>query len=135
MAPRVPPSRIRHHRRCSAAGRLPCSGQRGATTATTIMSTLSIFNPAKGEKITEVPADDEASVAAKAASARAAQPAWASRPLAERQACIERFREGVVRDLESLAVTMTRETGKPIRMSRNELNGLLGRIDFFMGMV
>jgi len=40
-----------------------------------------------------------------------------------------------VRDLESLAVTMTRETGKPIKMSRNELNGLLGRIDFFQGMV
>ena len=46
-----------------------------------------------------------------------------------------RFRDGVVRDLETLAVTMTRETGKPIRMSRNELNGLLGRIDFFVGMV
>ena len=27
---------------------------------------------------------------------------------------------------------MTRETGKPIQMSRNELNGLLGRIDFFL---
>ena len=27
---------------------------------------------------------------------------------------------------------MTRETGKPIKMSRNELNGLLGRIDFFL---
>ena len=82
-----------------------------------------------------LPADDAASVADKAARARAAQPAWAARPLAERKACIERFREGVVRDLESLAVTMTRETGKPIRMSRNELNGLLGRIDFFIGMV
>ena len=44
----------------------------------------------------------------------------------------ERFRSGVVRDLESLAVTMTRETGKPVKMSRNELNGLLGRIDFFL---
>jgi acyl-CoA reductase-like NAD-dependent aldehyde dehydrogenase len=27
---------------------------------------------------------------------------------------------------------MTRETGKPIKMSRNELNGLLPRIDFFL---
>ena len=53
----------------------------------------------------------------------------------ERKACIARFREGVVRDLEKLAVTMTRETGKPIKMSRNELNGLLGRLDFFIGMV
>jgi acyl-CoA reductase-like NAD-dependent aldehyde dehydrogenase len=99
------------------------------------MSSLVIHNPADGEKIAEVPADDASSVAAKAARARAAQPEWAARPLRERQACIHRFREGVVRDLETLAVTMTRETGKPIRMSRNELNGLLGRLDFFVGMV
>jgi acyl-CoA reductase-like NAD-dependent aldehyde dehydrogenase len=72
------------------------------------------------------------SVAAKAAAARAAQPAWAATPLAARKACIERFRAGVVRDLEPLAATMTRETGKPLKMSRNELNGLLGRIDFFL---
>jgi acyl-CoA reductase-like NAD-dependent aldehyde dehydrogenase len=98
------------------------------------MNTLPIRNPADGEKFTEVPADDAASVAAKAARARAAQPAWAARPLRERKLCIDRFREGVVRDLEKLAQVMTRETGKPIRMSRNELNGLLGRIDFFVGM-
>jgi len=99
------------------------------------MSTLAIHNPADGERIAAVAADDASSVADKATRARAAQPAWAARPLAERKACIERFREGVVRDLESLAVTMTRETGKPVRMSRNELDGLLGRIDFFIGMV
>ncbi|NPC55092.1 aldehyde dehydrogenase family protein [Caenimonas soli] len=99
------------------------------------MSQLAIHNPANGEKIAEVPADGAASVAAKARQARAAQPAWAARPLSERKACITHFRAGVVRDLESLAVTMTRETGKPIKMSRNELNGLLGRIDFFLAEV
>lgn len=96
------------------------------------MSTLNIHNPADGELIIALPADDAASVAAKAAAARAAQPAWAALPLAKRRACIEAFRAGVVRDLEQLAVTMTRETGKPIRMARNELNGLLPRIDFFL---
>jgi acyl-CoA reductase-like NAD-dependent aldehyde dehydrogenase len=97
------------------------------------MSTsLAVHNPATGERIAELPADDADSVAAKAAAARAAQPDWAARSLLERKACIAHFREGVVRDLEELAVTMTRETGKPIRMSRNELNGLLPRIDFFM---
>ena len=96
------------------------------------MTTLSIHNPATGDHVASLPADDAASVASKAARARAAQPRWAATPLAERQACIERFRAGVVRDLESLATTMTRETGKPIRMSRNELNGLLPRIDFFL---
>ncbi|MRD46966.1 aldehyde dehydrogenase family protein [Caenimonas koreensis DSM 17982] len=99
------------------------------------MTTLSIYNPATGEKITDLPADDAASVAAKARATHAAQPAWAARPLAERRACIDRFRQGIVRDLEQLAATMTRETGKPIKMSRNELNGLLGRLDFFNGLV
>ena len=99
------------------------------------MTTLAIHNPATGQKITEIPADDAASVASKARAAHAAQPAWAARPLAERQGCIDRFRAGIVRDLEQLAATMTRETGKPIRMSRNELNGLLARLDFFVGMV
>jgi acyl-CoA reductase-like NAD-dependent aldehyde dehydrogenase len=99
------------------------------------MTTLVIHNPATGEKIAELPADDAISVADKARAARAAQPAWAARPLAQRQQCIEKFREAIVRDLEKLAITMTRETGKPIKMSRNELNGLLARLDFFVGMV
>ncbi|MDB5899743.1 MAG: aldehyde dehydrogenase [Ramlibacter sp.] len=96
------------------------------------MSTLAIHNPATGELIVSLAADDAESVAAKTAAARQAQPAWAARSLAARQACIEGFRAGVVRDLEQLAATMTRETGKPIRMSRNELHGLLPRIDFFL---
>lgn len=96
------------------------------------MSTLTITNPATGDSITTLPADDAASVAAKAQAAQAAQPAWAQRPLPERRRCIEGFRAGVVRDLEFLARVMTQETGKPIRMSRNELNGLLPRIDFFL---
>ena len=99
------------------------------------MSMLAIHNPADGERIAAVSADDAASVAHKAERARAAQAAWAARPLAERTDCIARFREGVVRELESLAVTMTRETGKPISMSRGELEGLLDRLDFFIGMV
>ena len=99
------------------------------------MSTLSIINPATGASITEVPADDAFTVASKAAHARAAQPRWHAVPLAERKACIERFRSLVVRDLESLARTLTQDTGKPVSQARNELNGLLGRIDFFVGAV
>jgi len=99
------------------------------------MTTLAVHNPATGALIATLPADDAASVAAKAAAARAAQPAWAAVPMAQRKACIEKFRAGVVGELEALARTMTEETGKPIRMSRNELNGLLPRIDFFLAQV
>ena len=96
------------------------------------MTQLSIHNPATGALITELAADDTVSVAAKADQARAAQPGWARVPLAERKACITRFRAGIVAELEALAATMTRETGKPVKMSRGELNGLLRRIDFFL---
>jgi acyl-CoA reductase-like NAD-dependent aldehyde dehydrogenase len=96
------------------------------------MKQLAIYNPATAALITHVGADDADSVAAKAAAARAAQPGWLAVPLAQRKDCISRFRAALVADLDVLAATMTSETGKPIRMSRNELNGLLGRIDFFL---
>ncbi len=99
------------------------------------MNTLNVYNPATGELISTLPADSASSVAARAEQARLAQAAWASMPLSERKACITRFRAGIVSELDALAVIMTRETGKPISMSRNELNGLLGRIDFFMAEV
>ena len=99
------------------------------------MAQLAIYNPATGALITQLAADDAVSVAAKSRAAHAAQPGWASTPLAERQACITRFRAAIVAELEPLAFTMTQETGKPIKLSRNELNGLLGRIDFFLAEV
>ena len=99
------------------------------------MNTLAVYNPATGALITELPADDAISVSVKAVQARVAQAAWVKVSLTERKACIARFREGIVTDLESLATIMTNETGKPITMSRNELNGLLGRIDFFLAEV
>ena len=99
------------------------------------MNRLLVHNPATGAVIGEVPADDAASVATKAVAARLAQPRWAAAPMAHRKDCIVRFRAGMVAQLESLAVTMSSETGKPITMSRNELNGLLGRIDFFLAQV
>ncbi len=99
------------------------------------MLQLEVHNPATGALITTLAADDAASVSVKYAAARAAQPAWVATPLSERKACVSRFRAAVVSQLPALAVLMTGETGKPLSMSRNELNGLLGRIDFFLKKV
>ncbi len=99
------------------------------------MKQLCIRNPATGALLAELAADDAESVAAKALRARAAQPGWAAVPLVERKACVTRFRAAIVAELEPLAVIMTQETGKPITLSRNELNGLLPRIDFFLAEV
>jgi acyl-CoA reductase-like NAD-dependent aldehyde dehydrogenase len=96
------------------------------------MPTLKIHNPATGALLAELNADDATSVAAKAAAARAAQPAWAAVPLTGKLAIVQRFRAGVVAELDALARTLTLEMGKPIAQARNELNGLLPRIDFFL---
>jgi acyl-CoA reductase-like NAD-dependent aldehyde dehydrogenase len=95
-------------------------------------ATLSITNPATGALILRVAADGSREVAAHYAAARAAQPRWAAVPLRKRLAAIEKFRELVVARTEALAQTLTQEVGKPIRQSRNELKGLLARLDFFL---
>ncbi|HEV7914380.1 MAG TPA: aldehyde dehydrogenase family protein, partial [Albitalea sp.] len=96
------------------------------------MSSLPIRNPANGALIVEQPADDAASVAAKARRARAAQPAWQAATMAERKACIARFRDALAAQVDLLAETLTAEVGKPIRQARNEIDGLQGRLDFFL---
>ncbi|HEX5638382.1 MAG TPA: aldehyde dehydrogenase family protein [Burkholderiaceae bacterium] len=93
---------------------------------------LKISNPANGRVLAELPQDTSESVAAKYRAARAVQPAWAVAPLATRLAAIRRFREEIVREADRLAAILTSEVGKPIKQARNELNGLLGRIDFFL---
>ena len=93
---------------------------------------MKITNPSTGATIADVPADAAPAVRKKYRRARAAQPEWASRSMAERLATIAAFRERVVAEMDTLARTLTDEVGKPIRQSRNELNGLLGRIDFFL---
>lgn len=93
---------------------------------------MKITNPANQSVIDDVPTDTPASVRRKAAAARAAQPAWSAVPVPERLAAIGRFRDGVAARVDELARTLTLEVGKPIRQSRNELNGLCSRIDFFL---
>ncbi|MEI7514338.1 MAG: aldehyde dehydrogenase family protein [Betaproteobacteria bacterium] len=99
------------------------------------MSTLEIFNPATGARIAQLQADTPASVVAKAQAARAAQAAWAATALADRKACIARFRASLVAEIDTLAALLTSEMGKPIGMARGEIQGLLGRIDFFLDAV
>jgi len=93
---------------------------------------LKIIDPSINAVVAEVAEDTTASIRAKYQRARLAQPAWAATPMKQRLAAIAAFREGITRKHETLAKTLTREMGKPIKQSRNELNGLLGRIDFFL---
>ncbi len=96
------------------------------------MPALHLTNPATGRMTESVPADDRGSVRAKFRAARHAQPDWAQRPLANRLKVLAKFRAAIVAETEKLARTLTLDMGKPLTQSRNELNGLLPRLDFFL---
>jgi acyl-CoA reductase-like NAD-dependent aldehyde dehydrogenase len=93
---------------------------------------LKIFNPATQALIAQVPADTAASVKRKYQLARAAQSVWAHLPPVQRIDALTRFREALREQRETLANILTTEVGKPIAQSRNELTGVLARIDFFV---
>jgi acyl-CoA reductase-like NAD-dependent aldehyde dehydrogenase len=97
--------------------------------------TLSIRNPANGELLEELASDTAESVADKVSRARKAQRDWQKTPLADRKAAIARFRDLVAANKPELALTLTREMGKPISQALNELTALGGRLDFFLNAI
>jgi acyl-CoA reductase-like NAD-dependent aldehyde dehydrogenase len=76
--------------------------------------TFQSINPATGEPIGRVPVSTCAQVAEAIAAARAAQPAWAARPDAERKALMMRVAEVIKANAAYLAEWVTREQGKPL---------------------
>jgi acyl-CoA reductase-like NAD-dependent aldehyde dehydrogenase len=93
---------------------------------------MHIINPATEEIIAEVPEDTEASVHEKLRLLRDGQPRWAALPVEERIGCIARFWDLLNKERETLAGTLTSETGKPLQQSYNELNGARSRINYFL---
>ena len=91
---------------------------------------LDVVDPATGERIDQVPTASPTDVVAAAQAARAAQPAWAARRVADRLAVLGRFRDLVEADVDDLAAVLTAETGKPIAQARGEVRGTLDRLDF-----
>jgi acyl-CoA reductase-like NAD-dependent aldehyde dehydrogenase len=82
--------------------------------------------------IRDVEEDSSSSIQDKFLKARKAQPAWAAKDLSQRLAVLASFRKSVEKDRERLAAILTRETGKPIRQARAELEAFDGRLDFFL---
>ncbi|MGC1308748.1 MAG: aldehyde dehydrogenase family protein [Phormidesmis sp.] len=93
---------------------------------------ISVINPATEELIKEIPVDNSAMVAEKVRRAKAAQGEWMARSLADRIQPIKKFKDLLISNVDSLAATLTAETGKPITQSRNEILATPQRIDFFI---
>ncbi len=71
-------------------------------------------NPATGEVLGLVPHSSAEQVDEAVAAAKAAQPAWAARPDAERKALLMKVAETIKANADDLATWVTREQGKPL---------------------
>ena len=57
---------------------------------------------------------------------------WRDSTMQERIACCQRFGEAVQKKKEDIARDLTRQMGKPLQHSLNEVSGMLGRMDYMM---
>ncbi|MCX7620138.1 MAG: aldehyde dehydrogenase family protein [Acidimicrobiales bacterium] len=96
---------------------------------------IEVVNPADGSVVAAVETVTPEQVKDAYERARVAQVEWSRTPLSERVACLSRFRSLVTERRDELAATLTSEVGKPITQARNELDGVVPRIDFFVDHV
>jgi acyl-CoA reductase-like NAD-dependent aldehyde dehydrogenase len=92
---------------------------------------IAVINPATEELVKNIPIDSSATVVEKVSQARKAQPAWAARPVEERIELLSRFKDLLIQQVDTLAATLTTETGKPITQAEGEILAVPQRIDFF----
>ena len=98
--------------------------------AAPVERSLEVHNPATGDLLRSVAVTDEREVEQKVERARRAQPAWAARSYDERASRLQAFRDLLEAEAEECARITTREVGKPIAQSRNEIRAVLERIDW-----
>lgn len=89
---------------------------------------MKIINPATEELISELTEDTKNSVHQKVKMLREGQKAWAKKPLSQRLDVIDRYGQLLAEKKQDLADTLTKEMGKPIRQSLNEIDGSLNRV-------
>jgi acyl-CoA reductase-like NAD-dependent aldehyde dehydrogenase len=75
---------------------------------------LGLANPATRESVGEIIVSTPAEVTAAIARARAAQPAWAALPAAERAAIIARALDVLLARKDEICATVQGESGKPL---------------------
>lgn len=93
---------------------------------------MKIFNPATAELLKEVNADNRASLNQKFEELRLGQKQWAKKELSARISILKNFRQLLLDNADSLALTLTQEMGKPIQEAHNEIKGAAFRIQFFL---
>lgn len=92
----------------------------GEWRSSTSGETLRVINPASGELYEEIPFGNRDDVREAIDAAHRAFPIWSGLTANERSSYLRKISDLIAENLEELALTVTRETGKPITEARNE---------------
>ncbi|MFN2587836.1 MAG: aldehyde dehydrogenase [Actinomycetota bacterium] len=92
---------------------------------------VAVLNPATEEVVAEVRSATAAQVDLAVRSARAAYPGWKDTPAPERGVMLRALAAWIREHAEPLAVTLTREGGKPLVENRDEMGWSASCLDFY----
>jgi acyl-CoA reductase-like NAD-dependent aldehyde dehydrogenase len=111
------------------AGNFIAGEERGAAGGSTFVK----LSPASGEPLSAVARSDRRDVEAAVDAARAAQPDWARRTVAERGAMLRRIAQLLERDADEIAAVIAAETGKAPKEARGEVGAAIEQGYFVAG--
>jgi len=99
-------------------------------------TTLDVMDPARNVVLATVPRSGEADVEAATDAALAAYPSWAATPVAERANWLDRIADELEARHEALAQLESRNTGKPISLTRNiDIPRAVANFRFFASLI
>jgi acyl-CoA reductase-like NAD-dependent aldehyde dehydrogenase len=88
--------------------------------------TMPVLNPATEEVLAQCPRASKSQLDTAVAAAKAAFPAWAATPIAERRKLVTRMAEVIEANTGELARLLTSEQGKPLADATVEVMGMAG---------
>jgi acyl-CoA reductase-like NAD-dependent aldehyde dehydrogenase len=95
---------------------------------------MDVINPATEEVVSACPRASVRQLDRAVAAAKAAFPAWAKTPVAERKAALTAIADIIERNLSDLARLLTQEQGKPLSDAKSEVYGAVGFFRYFASL-
>ncbi len=96
--------------------------------------TMEVVNPATGKAFASCARADAQQLDDAVAAAKAAFPAWAARPFAERRQLLESYVDAIDARKDEFARLLTREQGKPLPQAAYEMEGAIALLRTFAAM-
>src|SRR6266436_5522827 len=106
----------------------------GESTGSSSGQTYDVINPATGEVVDSAPKGNESDARAAVDAAYAAFQAWSETAAESRAQLMLKGVELVKKELQDLAVLLTKEQGKPVGDSQREIEHFLHGMNFYAGL-